>query len=320
MRHWFAVILAAWGGFTASPVLAQDWPRQAITIIVPFAPGGSADTLGRVLAQGLTERLGQPVVVDNRGGAGGTIGARRAAQAAPNGYTLVISGIGSHVIAPALGPAGFDPMADFTHIALLGGPPTVMVAHPSLGVTTLADLVAAGRAGRDFVYASPGAGTHGHLIAELFRRRADLRMEHAAYRGAGAAINDLVAGHVPLGSITLATAAAQLRAGRLRALAITAARRVPQFAEAPTFAELGYPELVATTWFALSAPAGLPAAIVDRLNREATAVMTSPQAQERLRADAIVFEPLDPAGVRAYFASEIARWAPIARESGATLE
>lgn len=301
---------------------AQDWPAKPVRIIVPYAPGGSSDTLGRLVAQGLSEKLGQQFVVENRPGGGGTVGSDQVADADPDGYTLVVSGIGSHVVAPAINPSvAYDPMADFTHIAVLGGPPAVLVAHPSLEAGTVQEFVDVAKKGeRRITYASPGAGTHGHLIGEAFKKAAGIEMEHIPYRGAGEAMTDLIAGHVLAGSMTLASAAEQIRAGALKGLAVTSPERLDQFPDIPTYTEAGYPDLVATTWFALSGPAGMPADIVAKLNAAVIEVMATDAAKARLQQDAFVVEPLNPEQVNAFFQSEIERWTPIAKESGATAQ
>jgi tripartite-type tricarboxylate transporter receptor subunit TctC len=317
----FALALAL-AAAPAATVEAQDWPTQPVRVIVPYAPGGSSDTLGRLVAEGLSEKFGQQFVVENRPGGGGTVGSDQVADAEPDGYTLVASGIGSHVVAPAINPnVGYDPMADFTHVAILGGPPTVLIAHPSLEVDTLQELIDLAKSGeRRLTYASPGAGTHAHLIGESFKNAAGIEMEHIPYRGAGEAITDVVGGHVPVASMTLASAAEQIRAGTVKGLAVTSAERLPQFPDIPTYSELGYPDLVAKTWFALSGPAGLPEDIVTKLNEGVNEVMASEKAKARLEQDAFEPEPLDPAGVNAYFQSEMDRWVPIAKASGATAE
>ena len=316
-----AVALAA----LAAPVsgaVAQDWPTKPVHIVVPYAPGGSSDTLGRLVAEGLSEKFGQQFVVENRSGGGGTVGSDQVADAAPDGYTLVVSGIGSHVVAPAINPSvAYDPMADFTHTAVLGGPPGVLVAHPSLEVATVQELVDAAKAGdRRITYASPGAGTQGHLIGEAFKKSAGIEMEHIPYRGAGEAMADLVAGHVPVGSMTLASAAEQIRAGALKGLAVSSPERLEQFPDVPTYIEAGYPDLVATIWFALSGPAGMPEDVVAKLNQAVIEVLSSEKAKARLAQDAFTVEPLSPEEVKAFFQKEIDRWTPIAKASGATAE
>ena len=298
---------------------AQDWPARTVRIVVPFLPGGTADTLGRLVAQKLTDQLKENFVVENRGGAGGAVGSDLVAKAQPDGYTLVVSGIASHVIAPHL-PQGtpYEPMKDFTHIALLGGPPAVLAVNPKVPANNLKEFVALAKAKPGSLsYGSPGNGTQGHLVAELFKRVAGIEMQHVPYKGASAAVTDLIAGHLPAVSTTLSTAAGQIRGGRARALAISAAARLPEYPDVPTFAEAGYPDLVATVWFSLSGPAGMPPRVVERLNAEVRRALELSDVKEKLRHEGISPNRLDAKEVAAYFADELRRWAPIVRASGA---
>lgn len=308
----------------ASPALAagaDDWPQRPVEIVVPYAPGGTSDTLGRIVAQGLTQKFKQPFNVENRPGAGGTVGSAQVAKTKPDGYSLVISGVGSHIVAPAINPnISFDPIKDFTHIAVLGGPPSVMVVNPSLGVKDVAGFVALLKGGTPVSYASPGAGTQGHLVGEYFKTLAGVQMTHIPYRGAGASIADLISGVVPAGSFTLSSAAAQIRAGTLVPLAVTSPQRLAQFPDVPTFVESGYPDLVATVWFALSGPAGMPPELTAKINGAVNEIMASDAAKKALDTDAIVFQPMQPDAVAAFFQSERDRWSPVAAKSGAKIE
>ena len=253
----------------AASACAQTWPAKTVRIIVPFAPGGSSDLLGRIVAIKLTESLGQSFVVENRSGAGGVIGSDLVAKSAPDGYTLVVSAIASHVIAPALAASKFpfDPVKDFSHIALFGGPPSVFAVHPSLPAKTLKEFVVLAKAKPGAMsYGSPGNGTLGHLIAEMFKQMAGISIAHVPYKGASGAVTDLIAGHIEVVSTTLATAGTQIRSGRVRGLAVSSAARIPEYANVPTFREAGYRDLVAVIWFSLSGPAGMPKEVVAKLN------------------------------------------------------
>ncbi len=306
---------AAW----ASAAAAQVWPSKPVRLIVPFAPGGSADTLGRLVAQKLSESFKQTFVVENRGGAGGVIGSELVAKAPADGYTLLVSGVASHGIAPALSKEfPFDPLRDFTHIALFGGPPGVLVVHPGVAAKDLREFVALLKAqpGR-ISYGSPGNGTQGHLLAEQLKQVAGIEMTHVPYKGAGPAVADMIAGHVSAGSTTLSTAATQIRAGKLRALAVSSSRRLADFPDVPTYAELGYPELTATIWFSLSGPAGVPRDIVNRLNSEVRRILQQADVRERLRPEGVEIGDLDPQAFSAYVAAELKRWAPVVRAAGA---
>jgi tripartite-type tricarboxylate transporter receptor subunit TctC len=310
--------LAAAGVLAAASVapgaLAQDWPARPVKIVAPFAPGGSADTLGRLVAEKLSVRLNQNFVVENRPGAGGVIGSEVVAKAPPDGYTLVVSGIASHVIAPAMNPAPFDPLKSFTHIALFGGPPVVLVVHPGLEARNLDEFIglSKSRAG-GLSYGSPGQGTQGHLTAELLKAQSGANLTHVPYKGAALAMSDLMGGHIPAVSSTLTTAATQIKAGKARALALSSARRLPDFPDVPTFGESGYPELVATVWFSLSGPAGLPPAIVSKLNAEVREILKLPDARRRLQSDGVEPNELDAAAFTDFVRAEIERWTPLAK-------
>jgi len=298
---------------------AQAWPEKPVRIIVPFAPGGSADTLGRLVAQKLSEHLKASFVVENRGGAGGALGSELALKAAPDGYTLVVSGIASHVIAPLL-PQGtpYDPVRDFTHIALFGGPPAVLAVNPSMEAKDLREFVALAKARPGALsYGSPGNGTQGQLVAELFKQRAGIQMVHVPYKGAAGAVTDLMAGHIQVVSTTLTTAATQIRAGRARGLAVSAPRRLPDFPEIPTYAEMGYPDLVATVWFSLSGPAKMPGDVVGLLNAEVNRALELPEVRERLKLEGIEPSPMGAREFNAFVAEELKRWAPVVKASGA---
>ena len=279
--------------------------------------------LGRIVAIKLSESLGQSFVVENRSGAGGVIGADLVAKSAPDGYTLVVSAIASHVIAPALASSKFpfDPVKDFSHIALFGGPPSVFAVHPSLPAKTLKEFVALAKVRPGALsYGSPGNGTLGHLIAEMFKQTAGISIAHVPYKGASGAMIDLVAGHIEAVSSTLATAGTQIRAGRARGLAISSAARVPEYADVPTFREAGYNDLVAVIWFSLSGPAGMPKDVVAKLNTDVRRILQLPAVRERLRPEGIEPGTLDAPAFTEFVAAELKRWAPLVRASGARVD
>ena len=318
-RLCFAIRSARCGGDL--PTQAQDWPAKAVRIVSPFAPGGSSDILGRLIAERLSDRLRQQFYVDNRGGAGGLIGSALVANAAPDGTTFLLSSIGTHVTAPATSDnPPYDPIASFTQVAYLGGPPIVIVVHPSLGVHTFGELIALLKSGREIAYVSPGPGTIGHLIGAFLAERENVKLSHVAYKGSGQAINDLIAGHVPLGSMTFAAALGQMRGGTVVPLAVSSARRMPGFPDVPTLNELGYPDLVVTTWFGIAAPAGLPDAITQRMNEEVGEALDTAAVRERLSAEGVERAAMTPAEFTAFIRRDIARWAPLAKrlmQSGA---
>ena len=301
---------------------AQDWPSRPIKLVVPFSPGGTADTLGRLFAHVLSESLAQQVYVENRGGAGGMIASTQVARAEPDGYTLIVSGVASHVIAPLLSPrSDYDPVRDFTHIAYFGGPPIVVVAHPSLGVRTLEELVTLlRRKPEPMSYGSPGVGTQGHLVAAYLAHKLGLKLAHVPYKGANPAMFDLIGGHIKLASVTWTTALAHIEAGAVVPIAVTARTRLARSSTVPTFAELGLPDLVATTWFSLSGPPGLPPGIVERLNREVVKALDLPEIRARLDQEGIEAEKMDASAFAAFVKSEITHWMPMAKSSGVKAE
>jgi tripartite-type tricarboxylate transporter receptor subunit TctC len=299
---------------TVAAIGAPEWPAKPVRIVSPFAPGGTSDTLGRLLAEQLTDKFGQNFFVENRGGAGGLIGSAAVASAEPDGTTFLISSIGTHVTSPATSPnPAYDPLRLFTHIAYLGGPPNVIVVHPSLGVKTFKELLNAAKSGGAVNYISPGPGTIGHLVPELLARKENLKFAHVTYKGAGQAMTDLVAGHVKMGSVTWSSALGQIRAGAVIPLAVSSARPMPEFPDVPTMKVLGYPDLVATTWFGFSGPAGVPKEIVARLNAEIVTVLGAPAMRQRLEAEGIETEKMSADEFTGFVASEIAKWTPVAR-------
>jgi tripartite-type tricarboxylate transporter receptor subunit TctC len=316
------VALALAAAVPAAANAADTWPTRPVRIVVPYGAGGTADFLGRIAAEQLTKAFGQQFVVENRPGAGGLVGSDFVIHAAPDGYTLEVSGVASHIMAPALRPdLTFDPVNGFTHIVLLGGPPDVIAVGRATTARSFAELVAVAKATPGGLsYGTAGIGAHGQLVCELLQKRAGFHMTHVPYRGGGPAIADLVAGQVPVACLTLTTASGQLRAGTIHAVAISTAHRLQAYPDIPTFAELGYPDLTASTWFALSGPAGLPADIATRINTAVIKAFRLPEVRALLDRDAIDAEPLSPAEFTAFFKAEAARWTPFAKASGATAD
>ena len=309
--------LALFGLCALAPpgVSAQsEYPDKPIRMVVPYAPGGSADTLGRLIARHLQEAFKQTVVIENKGGAGGIIGSREVAKAVPDGYTLVVSGIGSHVIAPVDSPGSFEPMKDFTHVALLAGPPLGMVVNAELPVRDVKGFIAYVQANpKGLSWGSPGQGTHGHLTGELFRQANKLNMVHISYKGAGPAVADLLGNQIPAAFMTLSSSNAHVDTGRLRLLAVSSAKRVAAYPLVPTLAELGFPQLTGTTWFSISGPAGMPAGVVERLNGEIRRGMQSAAVSKVLVAESMETMDLDAAAFTRFVTAEIARWTPAVR-------
>jgi tripartite-type tricarboxylate transporter receptor subunit TctC len=290
---------------------AADWPSKPVRIVVPFAAGGAADTLGRLYADALSAAFGRQFYVENRIGGGGLIGAEAVARAEPDGLTLMVSGIPTHVLGPAMNRnVGFDPMRDFTHIAYFGGTPNALVVHPLLGVSAYRDFLALARRADGVEYVSAGFGTMGNWIAEYLAAKEAVKLVHVAYKGGAQAMVDLVAGHVKVGMLTWSSVAEHIRAGRLRALAVTSAQRLPRAPEVPTLRELGH-DFVATAWYSLSGPAGLSPDIVERVNREIVRAADRPQVRRQIEQDAIEVKLMSPVEVRSFMQSEIDRWTPM---------
>jgi tripartite-type tricarboxylate transporter receptor subunit TctC len=313
MRRCLLILLAVLAA-SPLPAAAQDWPAKQIRIVVPFAPGGAADVWARVIAEHLSTSLKQSVVVENRGGAGGVVGSQQVVRSDPDGYTLLMAGLASQVVAPAMGAnTGYDSLRDFTWVAYIGGPPITWVVHPSSDMRSLGDVFDAARAGRLSGYASSGVGMLGHLVVEYVARKQNVRLNHIPYNTA--AFADIIAGRVPLGSFTWGAVLGQAQGGTLRPIAITTEKRLPDFQNLPTFKELGY-DLVASTWFALAAPKGLPSDITRRLNQEVRTIMNLPDVRRRLSQDAFDAKPMTPEQIVTFLEDETARWKPVAQEAG----
>ena len=287
-------------------------------IIAPFPAGGTTDIFGRLLAQHFSEQFKQSFVLENKAGAGGVIGSDFVAKAAPDGTALLISGIASHVIAPAVSKTPYHPVDSFSHIALLGGPPSVLAVHTDVPAKTVREFVAYGQSVPQGVsWGSSGTGTHAHLVGELLREATKLKMVHVAYKGGAPAMADLIGKQIPATVTALSSALPHLRSGRIRALATTARGRMAELPDVPTFAEAGYPQLTATTWFSLSGPAGMPAAMVAQINLETRRALKLPKIRERLLAEGIEPGDLDAAAFTNYVRSEIDRWTPLAQAAKA---
>jgi tripartite-type tricarboxylate transporter receptor subunit TctC len=292
----------------AAPAIAQGFPDRPVRLVVPFPPGGGTDILARVMAQKLGEWLGQPMVVENRAGAGGAIGLIAVARARPDGHTLLFTSSPSIVVLPAMNPPpGYDPERDLHPIATLARQPMLFVVAASAPYRTLADLVAAGRQ-RELSFGSPGVGTDPHLVAEVLGRATGARFQHVPYRGGAPAIQAVLAGEIQFNAALTAVAKPLLADGRIRALAITSAERGADFPAVPTVAELGWPEVTMVPWWGLFAPAGLEDAAARRLNEAVARLSQDPEWLQRLQALAIDAAHLDTAQTRAEIASQLAGW------------
>ncbi|MGG5807881.1 Bug family tripartite tricarboxylate transporter substrate binding protein [Falsiroseomonas sp. CW058] len=318
-RRQMLPLLSAAAGLPCLPARAQAWPARPVRVVVPFPPGGTTDFIARLVGQRLGAVLGQPFVIENRAGAGGTTGSDLVAKSPPDGHVLVVSNVASHGVGPAVYRAmPYDSVRDFTHVALMAEIPSVLAVNVASPVRTLADFIAAAKARPGAVtVASPGNGTSSHAKQEILKRSAGIDTVHVPYRGSGPMMNDVAAGAVDAMITTLVEAG---RGERFRLLAVTAARRVEGWPEVPTFAELGHPDLVASTWFGLSGPAGLPPAVAERLNAEVLAALAHPEIAPRLVETGATPRRMGAAEYSAFVAAEVRRWAAVVQAAGIRAE
>jgi tripartite-type tricarboxylate transporter receptor subunit TctC len=306
----------------AAPAFAQDkWPTKPIVYIVPFPAGGTTDILARLIGQKLGPALGTTIVVDNKGGAGGSLGSEIAARAAPDGYTLLGGTISSHAINVSLYPRiGYDPIKSFEPITLIGTNPTVLVVNQASPYKSLADVIAAGKAKKPLTGASAGSGTSQHLSLELLKSKAGIDITHIPYKGSGPAIQDVMAGQVDMMFDTTVVAGPHIESGKLRALAVSSAKRVPSMPNVPTVAESGVPGYEVVSWQAIFAPAGTPRAIVDRLHNEIGKILHQPEMQERLAKLGMQGADMTTEQVAAFQKAEVAKWAAVIKSANIKVE
>ena len=311
-----AALLAA-----VAPVHAQSYPAKPIRIVVPFAPGGGADIIARIVGQKMTDSWGQQVVVDNRAGASGNIGAEIVAKSAPDGYTLLMASSALAINPSVYRSVPYDVIKDFAPITQPGLLPNILVVHPSVPVKTVKDLIALAKSRPgQLAYASAGAGTGTHLAAEMFKLQAGIDMVHVPYKGGGALISDLLGGQVALTFATLPSVMPYVKAGRLRAVAMTTTRRWHGLPAVPTIAESGFPDFEISTWIGLLAPAGTPKDAVAKLHAEVVRILKLPDVRERF--DGLGIEPVGdtPEHFAQYIRSELAKYAKVVKQSGARVE
>jgi len=289
--------------------------------VVPFSPGGSTDVLARIVGQKLTERSGQPVIIENRAGAGGNIGADQVAKSAPDGYTLLLGGV-PHAISASLYPKlAYDLARDLAAIAEIASFPSAIVLHPSLPANSVKELIALARARRgQLSFGSAGNGSPNHLAMELFKTMAGVDMAHVPYKGSGQLIGDLLAGQVQLASMGTPVALPHVQSGKLRAIAVTGAARSSLLPDVPTVSEAGLPGFDVTSWYGVFGPAGLPAGIVAKLNSQIGSAVTAPDVRERLAALGAEPSVKAPEEFSRYVRQEIAKWAKVVKDSGAKAE
>jgi tripartite-type tricarboxylate transporter receptor subunit TctC len=297
--------------------LAQAYPSKPLRMVVPFPPGGSADILGRSVGQKLGERLGQPVVIDNRPGAGASIGAKAVAEAPADGYTLLLGTVSSHAMSPATNTVGYDPVKDFTPIAEIASIPFVVLVHPGVPVKNIAELVALAKSKPGQVtYASAGSGTSNHLAGELLGMAAGIKMLHVPYKGSAPALNDLLGGQVNAMFDLQLTAMPQIKSGKVRALAMTGAKRSALLPELPTVREAGVPGYEVTAWFGFFGPAGVPKPIVDRLNAELNAIMKLPDIRAKFAELGVETESGSAEEFAGFVRGEAGKWAAVIKAAG----
>ena len=313
---WLMVVAATLTGATAAQ--SQQYPNRPVRVIVPYPPGGGSDGLARIVGQKLSEVLGQQVIMDNRPGAGANIGAEIAAKSAPDGYTLFMANVAHPINVSYYRKLNYDLVRDFAPVSLLAETPHILVVHPSLPVKSVKELIALAqmRPG-ELDYSSSGAGGSNHMAGELFAHMAGVKMTHIPYSGGGPAAIALLGGQVPIGFPTTPSAIPQVKAGKLRGLAVTSAKRSPSIPELPTVAEAGLPGYAVSTWYGLIAPAGTPKEIVGRLSAESVRLLKLPDVRDRL--DGGGFEPLgtSPEEFAAYIRSETDKWARVVKALGA---
>ena len=303
-------------------VHAQNYPARPLRLIVPTAPGGGTDFTGRLVAAKLSETMGQQVVVENRGGGGGSVGADNAAKATADGYTLLLGSIATHAVNPALyKKLPYDHLKDFAPVSLIGTVPNALVVHPSVPVKSMQEFITYAKANPGKInYGSSGVGSPPHLSMELLRSITGINLVHVPYKGAGPALADLLGGQVQAMCTSLAGLINFVKSGRVRALGVTTAKRNPQLPDVPTIVESGVPGYEVTIWYAVFAPVATPKAIVDKLNAEMVKALNSSEMKERMALQGMDPAPSTPAELTAFVKAESAKWAKVAKDSGATAE
>jgi len=315
------VALPLIASFAVGASLAQDYPSKPVRIVVPFSPGGSTDVLARIVGQKLTERSGQPVIIENRAGAGGNIGAEQVARSVPDGYMLLLGGVPHAISASLYSKLSYDLARDLAAVAEIASFPSAIVLHPSLPANSVKELIALARARPgQLSFGSAGNGSPNHLSLELFQTMAGVRMVHVPYKGSGQLVGDLLAGQVQLASMGLPVAVPHVHSGKLRAIAVTGAARSTLLPEVPTVSEAALPGFEVTSWYGVFGPAGLPADIVAKLNSEIGSAVTAAEVKERLAALGAEPSVKSPDQFGRYVRQEITKWAKVVKDSGAKAE
>jgi tripartite-type tricarboxylate transporter receptor subunit TctC len=317
LRRRFAYVRATFAGvllFALTGSASAEWPDRPVRVISPFGAGGAADVMARLFSDGLSQAFGQQFIVENRTGAGGLIGTLATARAEPDGYMLMGGGMSAHVLAPAANKnPGYDPIKDFTHIALFGGAPSLILVHPSLGVKSFKELADLARKSNGIEYVSPGTGTVGHILIEAVAAKEKIKLVHVPYRSGAAAVIDLLAGRVKVGTLNWSTAREQIAPGRLWPVTVSSAKRLAALPDLPTLSELGYPDLVTVNWHSLAGPAGMPKEIVGALNREVVKLVERPEMRKHFETDAVETRAMSQAEFAQFVRGEVEKWTPIVR-------
>lgn len=307
------VAFALWPAAT----YAQTYPTRAIRFIVPFTPGGGNDTIARLIGQKLAAATGQQVLIDNRPGAGGAIGAEAAAKSPADGYTLFLAGVATHGINPNLRKKlGYDPVKDFDAVSLIASAPLLVVVHPSLPVKSVKELIALAKSKPGLInYASNGAGGSSHMAVELFKMMSGTNLVHIPYKGLAPALTELLSGEVQVMFSSAVGMLPQVRSGKLRAIAMTGSKRSAAIPSIPTVAEAGVPGYETGSWYGIVAPAGTPKPAIDKLSKEIIAIVHTPEFTNRLNDEAVIAVGSTPADFAAYIKKELARWAKVIKQS-----
>jgi len=317
-RHALAVVAAS---LVPALAAAQAYPAKPVKIVAPVQPGGGVDLVGRTVAEQLTKAMGQSFIVENLSGGGGVIASQAVAKAAPDGYTLMVGYVATHGTNPAVRKVPYDAVKDFTPVAMVGGTPNVLVVHPAVPAKTLAELVDYGRKNAGALsYGSSGQGSLTHLAMEQFKQAAGLEATHAAYRGIGPAITDILGGQTQMMMPGLAAAIPHIRAGKMRPLAVTGLKRHPLLPDTPTFEELGFKGFDGVQWYGIVGPARMPEAVTKRLNDEINKALATPALRERLSGEALEPMPMTSAEFGRFIQADIARWSQLARDRRISLE
>jgi tripartite-type tricarboxylate transporter receptor subunit TctC len=313
----FRIFVSALLGILASGAFAQDWPARPVHVVVPYPAGGPNDIIVRIVGKRLGETLGQPIVVENRPGAGGNIGTDSVAKSAPDGYTLVSVGPGALIINPLLGKVPYDTMRDFAPVTIMAVAPNALVAHPSFPAKSVRELIALAKQKPGTInYASGGSGSTPHLAAALFAEMAKVQLTHIPYKGTGPATADLIGGQVQIAFLGIPTVLPHIRSGKLRALAVTGKQRSPELPGVPTVDEAGVPGYELSPWYGLLAPAGTPRAVVERLAAEVTKIVRNPAMREQLSAQGAEPEGGTPDAFAKTLRADAAVWGKVVKEAG----